>query len=116
PANKAFMKKVIISLFLAGAIGLSAQQQPPPSVSNFFNEFTAEWVRGNPNLAASTRYFTGAEQDAFEQQITPATEQFQHERVALAQKGLAQLATFDRARMTETERISADLMQWQLTR
>ena len=34
--------------------------------------------------------------------------------MVLAQKGLQQLATFDRARMGETDRVSADLMQWQL--
>ena len=33
----------------------------------------------------------------------------------LAQKGLAELATFDRARMSDTERVSAELMQWQLS-
>jgi uncharacterized protein (DUF885 family)/mannose-6-phosphate isomerase-like protein (cupin superfamily) len=111
------MKKAVFLLVLAGAIGLSAQQAAPPlPVSNFFNDFTAEWVRGNPNLAASSRYFSGPEQDAFEQQITPETAEYEHSRVVLAQKGLAQLAAFDRARMTETDRISADLLQWQLTR
>jgi uncharacterized protein (DUF885 family) len=35
--------------------------------------------------------------------------------VVLAQKGLQQLTAFDRARLSESERISADLMQWQLS-
>jgi uncharacterized protein (DUF885 family)/mannose-6-phosphate isomerase-like protein (cupin superfamily) len=110
------MKKLVIALVVAVAAGVSAQQQaPPPNVSNFFNEFTAEWVRSNPNLAAGTRYFSGAEQDALEQQLTPATPEYRHSRAVLAQKGLQQLAAFDRARMSETDRVSADLMQWQLT-
>src|SRR5580765_4958063 len=110
------MKKIAFVVVVIAAVGLSAQQPPaaPPQISAFFNEFTTEWVRGNPNQAASTRYFTGAEQDAFEQQITPETAEYRRGRVELAKKGLERLATFDRARLSETERISADLMQWQL--
>ncbi|PWT82704.1 MAG: DUF885 domain-containing protein [Blastocatellia bacterium] len=111
------MKRAVVVLVLvAGIAGVSAQQPPapPPSVTNFFNEFTTEWVHGNPNLAASTRYFSGAEQDAFESQITPETAEYRASRVALAKKGLEQLATFDRARMSEADRLSADLLQWQL--
>lgn len=110
---KAFMKKLAILLLMCAVVGVSAQNEPPPPprpVSGFFNEFTTEWIRSSPNQAAATRYFSGAEQDAFEQQLSPETPAFRHERVVLAQKGLTQLATFDRARMTETERVSADLM------
>jgi uncharacterized protein (DUF885 family)/quercetin dioxygenase-like cupin family protein len=109
------MKKTSILLVVAAVVGLSAQQAPPQrTVSDFFNEFTAEWIRSNPNQAASTRYFTGAEQEAFEQQLTPETVEYRRTRAALAQKGLDELAKFDRARMSETDRVSADLLQWQL--
>jgi uncharacterized protein (DUF885 family)/quercetin dioxygenase-like cupin family protein len=110
------MKKLAILLLMFAVVGVSAQQPAPPRpVSAFFNDFTAEWMRANPNQAASTRYFSGAEQDAFEQQLSPETPEFRHARVVLAQKGLKELATFDRARMTESDRVSADLMQWQLS-
>src|SRR5579864_4185716 len=109
------MKRITILLVTFVVMGVSAQQQPPQrTVSDFFNDFTAEWIRGNPNQAAATRYFTGAEQEAFEQQLSPETPEFRHARAALAQKGLDELAKFDRARMSDTERVSADLMQWQL--
>ncbi len=109
------MKKLTILLVMSIVVGVSAQQPAPPrTVSDFFNDFTAEWIRGNPNQAAASRYFSGAEQDAFEQQLSPETPEFRHARAALAQKGLDELAKFDRTRMSETERISADLMQWQL--
>src|SRR5216117_3182739 len=104
------MKRLITLLTTFTVVGVSAQEppaQPQPSVSAFFNEFTAEWIRSNPNQAASTRYFSGPEQDAFEQQLSPDTAEFRHSRVVLAQKGLQQLAAFDRARMNESERISA---------
>ncbi len=112
------MKKLSLLLAALMAIGVSAQQPPAPApqrtVSDFFNDFTAEWMRANPNQAAAARYFTGPEQDAFESEIAPDTPETRHARVVLAQKGLQQLAAFDRARMSETERVSADLMQWQL--
>ena len=72
-------------------------------------------MRGDPNRAAATRYFSGAEQAAFERQLTPQTRAWRQDRVALAKKGLAELAKFDRGAMSHDERISADLMQWQLS-
>jgi uncharacterized protein (DUF885 family)/quercetin dioxygenase-like cupin family protein len=107
------MKKLAIVILLAGAFGVSAQDRPR-TVSDFFRDFTAEWIRSNPNQAASTRYFSGAEQEQFEQQLSPETAEFSHSRAALAQKGLDELAMFDRARMSETERVSADLLDWLL--
>src|SRR5262245_18581016 len=107
------MKRLAILVLLAGAFGVSAQERPR-TVADFFRDFTAEWIRSNPNQAASTRYFSGAEQEQYEQELSPETAELRHARVVLAQKGLAELATFDPARMSETERVSADLMKWQL--
>jgi uncharacterized protein (DUF885 family)/quercetin dioxygenase-like cupin family protein len=110
------MRKLAIVVLLAGAFGVSAQETVvrPRTVADFFGDFTAEWIRSSPNQAASTRYFSGAEQERFEQQLSPETPEFRHARAVLAQKGLAELATFDPTRMNETERVSADLMRWQL--
>jgi len=107
------MRTLAIAVAVAAVLGLSAQERPP-AVSDFFRDFTAAWMRANPNQAATTRYFSDAEQEQFEQQLSPDTPEFRHSRVMLARKGLSELAAFDRARMTETERVSADLMQWQL--
>jgi uncharacterized protein (DUF885 family) len=85
-----------------------------PNIDNFFRDFTAEWVRGNPNLATGARYFTGEEQDRLERQITPDTLEYRRSRIELARKGLAELAKFDRSKLSETQRVSADLMQWEL--
>src|SRR4249920_1641887 len=111
------MRTLVFVVAVAAVVGLSAQGEPPRparTASDFFRDFTAEWMRANPNQAAATRYFTGAEQDRFEEQLAPNTRESRHAVVLLAQKGLTELATFDRVRMTETERVSADLMQWQL--
>jgi uncharacterized protein (DUF885 family) len=90
---------------------LPAQQR---NIDDFFRDFTIEWVRGNPNLATSSRYFKGEEQDRLEQQLTPDTDAYRRGRIQLARKGLAELGTFDHARMTGSQQVSADLMRWQL--
>ena len=100
------MKPVILTLLF-----LVAQQT---SIDDFFNRFTARWIRENPNLAVSTRYFTGVEQQRLEQQLNPETLEYKKSRVQLAREGLAELRGFDRTKLTPTQQISADLMQWQL--
>ena len=87
---------------------------PARSIDAFFETFTADWVRMNPNQAIATRYFTGPEQDALETQMTPLTQEWRSRRVELARRGLMELAAFDREQLTETQRVSADLMKWQL--
>ena len=49
----------------------SAQQ---PSIDDFFRELSDGWVRLNPNIAVSTRYFSGDEQDRLERQISSYTD------------------------------------------
>lgn len=84
------------------------------SVSEFFTDFTDRWMRRNPNAATASRYFDGELQDALDRQITPQTDAHDRETVALARDGLVRLAAFDRAAMSDTERVSAELMRWQL--
>lgn len=83
-------------------------------IDEFFDSFTAEWVRGNPDLATGLRYFNGAEQDALERQLTPRTREYSLGRIALARKGLDQLRQFDLTKVTRTQRLSAEIMRWQL--
>ena len=99
------------------APSLSFAQAAPTkgsAVDTFFARFADEWVRANPDLAASSRYFSGEEQNRLEQQLTPRTRVYTVERIKQARKGLADLQKFDRSKMTEAQRLSADLMQWQL--
>jgi len=103
--TKAFATALLLAASLPGQTA---------TLDGFFRDFTAQWVRGNPNLATSSRYFTGAEQDLLERQLTPQTMAYRRARIQLAKQGLAQLQSFDRSKFTETQRISADLMQWQL--
>lgn len=84
------------------------------SVQTFFDEFTARWIRHDPDLATATRYFSGAEQQELERQLTPVSDEWRAARVRMAREGLEELREFDRAAMTETERVSADVMAWLL--
>jgi len=101
--------------FLWLAIALPAQQHAPAAnIDDFFRDFTAEWVRGNPDQATRSRYFMGEEQDRLERQLTPETVEWSRARIQLARRGLAELRKFDRAHLTESQRLSDDVMQWQL--
>jgi uncharacterized protein (DUF885 family) len=102
------------ALAVAAAPTVSAAA-PERTIDYFFNAFTDEWVRYNPGLATSTRYFSGDEQDRLERRSTPSwSRDWQLGRIRLAKKGLAQLRGFDRLSLNEIQRVSADLMESQL--
>jgi uncharacterized protein (DUF885 family) len=84
------------------------------TVGQFFDDFSAEWMRRRPSQSTASRYFTGAEQDRLDRQLTPETSEWRRETVEQARRGLKELASVDRSRMTDAERVSADVMQWQL--
>jgi uncharacterized protein (DUF885 family) len=107
------MKRRLFSLALTTLCVVTVAAQPP-AVADFFDRFTADWVRSNPDQAVSTRYFSGAEQQALDRQLTSATAAWAHSRRDLARRGLAELARFDRSRLNKTDQLSAELMQWQL--
>ena len=102
---------------------LSACAEPPPpaalpnpaaSIDEFFQRFTDDWVRRNPNLAISTRYFEGEEQDRLSREITPVGREYRLDMIRIARDGLTELATFDRDALDASRHLSADLMRYQL--
>lgn len=105
-------RSFLITILFASAIVTATAQRP--TVSEFFDRFTAEWIRQSPNQAIGARYFSGAEQQALDRQLTPQTDEWNRSRRELAKRGLAELATFDPARMNKADRLSAELMRWQL--
>ena len=102
----------LLAIVAAGITSGSSLEQR--TIDDYFNDFTSGWVRSSPNQAIATRYFTGAEQDRLEQQLSPETVEYRRSRIQLAKHGLEGLRHFDRAAMAPIQRISADLMQWQL--
>jgi uncharacterized protein (DUF885 family) len=102
--------RVLVAVLFIGAPA-QAQQRP---IGAFFDAFTDEWMRFNTDAAAATRYFTGAEQERVERLLSPQTRENALQRIALAKKGLAELRRYDRTKLSPQERVSANLMEWQL--
>ena len=110
------MRAVKVMLLAAG-VAIAAGSQPSAqlrSIDDFFRDFGAEWARGNPNSAVSSRYFTGDEQDRLERQVTPLTDAWQRQRVEQARRGLDELRRISRTGLTEQQQIAAELLEWQL--
>src|SRR5688500_1894324 len=104
----------ILWLLLLCLLSLSASSAQQPSIDDFFRTISDGWVRLNPNLAVATRYFSGAEQDRLEQQISSYTDSAERERLAYIQRGLQDLGRFDRSRMTDAQRLSEDVLRYHL--
>ena len=88
--------------------------QTAPNVDDFFRDVTTDWIRHDPNAATRARYFSGDEGDRLARQLTPRTLEWRRDRIARARKALADLRKFDRSRMTEVQKVSADLLDWEL--
>ena len=67
-------RSFLITILFASAIVTATAQRP--TVSEFFDRFTAEWIRQSPNQAIGARYFSGAEQQALDRQLTPQTDEW----------------------------------------
>ena len=81
---------------------------------SWVDRFAVDWMRADPTNATYTQYFTGTEQDALDRQLTPNTAAVRTATVARARAGLAALAEFDRAGLTDSQRVSAETLAWQL--
>jgi len=112
-------RRELIAGAAAALTTVGARAQEPaasvPSIDDFFRDFTADWVRHDPSLATGARFFSGDEQDRLERQLTPRTLAWKRDRIQSAKRGLAELRKFDRATLTPTQRISTEVMEWQLS-
>jgi uncharacterized protein (DUF885 family) len=106
------MRRAAFGLMLVWIVSAPAAQER--SIDDFFRDFSDGWVRINPNLAVFTRYFSGSEQERLEQQLTSYSEKARAERREHIERGLTELARFDRAGLTDAQRLSADLLRYQL--
>ena len=105
-------RELCATALAAAAAPLAGIAAPERTIDDFFTEFTGEWVRYNPEVATRARYFSGDEQDRLERQSTPAwNRDWQLGRIRLARKGLTELRRFDRARLNDIQRVSADLLE-----
>lgn len=85
-----------------------------PAFDRFVENLAADWMRTDPQAATRQQYFSGPEQDALDRQLTPQTRAHRDARLALARRGLAELAKFNRNQFSDMQRSSATMLQWQL--
>jgi uncharacterized protein (DUF885 family) len=115
----------IATLFVPLVLGTTAPQaaaaattslavKPNAAFDTWSDRFAADWVRANPQLATSTQYFNGAEQDALDRQLTPLTTEHRKKMIALAKTGVARLDKFLAGPLSEEQRTSASVMRWSL--
>src|SRR3954468_2985599 len=92
------MRKLLLAACLCGGISITAQSQAS-GFGAFIQRYSDEWMRFHTNAASSRRYFGGGEQEAMERQIEPVTRAHRLAELQLIDRGLAQLAAFDRSRL-----------------
>ncbi len=80
------------------------------------DKFAQDWVRLEPQLATANQYFSGAEQNALDRQLTPLTEAQRATTHALALAGVQKLDQYLAGPLDEDQRISAATMRWSLAK
>ncbi|MDB5906383.1 MAG: hypothetical protein JWP34_497 [Massilia sp.] len=98
----------------APAAAAARADKPDAAFATWADRFAADAVRSDPQLATRTQYFSGAEQDALDRQLTPLTPAQRARQSALRRAGLAGLKRWNAAPLDETQRVSAAVMQWAL--
>ncbi len=101
----------LFALLAAGAAPVFATD---PAFDQWADALTVETMRATPTGATAAQFFSGAEQDALDRQLTPITKAYRAARIARAKAALAELAKFDRARLDAEQRISASIIEWSL--
>jgi uncharacterized protein (DUF885 family) len=84
-------------------------------IDRFFDSFLEKWVMANPEQATSMRLFSGEVQDRLDGKLADISDEAAHARIARAKEGLAELKKFDRSKLTPEQKISAEMMEYQLT-
>jgi uncharacterized protein (DUF885 family) len=84
-------------------------------IDQFFDSFLEKWVMANPEQATSMRLFSGDVQDQLDAKLADISDEAAHARIARAKEGLAELKKFDRSKLTPGQKISAEMMEYQLT-
>ena len=121
-------RQFIPGFVLAGALAWGCGSAPPvtsttpaTSFDAWSETFVQEWMRAAPQFATRTQYFSGAEQDALDRQLSLYGEwgvsfglTAAKQRAALARRGRDALSKISTESMTPAQRTSAALLQWAL--
>ncbi len=102
------------ALATAAALLAFSAHAANPAFDTWADALTAETMRADPSDATRTQFFTGAEQDALDRQLTPITKAYKAERIAFARRALAELARFDRTKLDSQQVVSARIIEWDM--
>lgn len=80
----------------------------------FFEELLTEWMKTDPESSTMARFFRGAEQDAMDARLTELSDAAAHARIARAKAALARLRKFDAKTLSAGQKISAEMLDFQL--
>jgi uncharacterized protein (DUF885 family) len=126
PLDFPINRRHALALAAAGALGLQAgcaqtPTAPPASApaagfDAWAEGFAADWMRQSAERVTFSQYFSGAEQAAFERQLTPQTADRRVKTRELARAGLARLAVFDASPLSAKQRTEAATLRWSLQR
>src|SRR5262245_41876012 len=97
---------------LAGLASQALAKEADPAFDRWVEALTTAEMRADPTRATVTQYFSGAEQDALDRQLTPNTKAYRAERVAVARRTLAELAARDRSKLDPQQVVSARIIEW----
>ena len=101
----------ILSWCVIAVVYVLAQR---PTIDDFFRAFSDEWVRLDPDLAVVARDFSGDEQARLDRQLRPWTNEYFERRREVAKRGLVALRRFSEAELSAEDRISFQVLAWQL--
>ncbi len=83
-------------------------------IDSFFETFLLDWVRAEPEMSTQMRILPADEQQKLDSQLSDVSDASAHARIARAGDGLKALAAFDRAKLSVSQRFSADMLEYQL--
>lgn len=87
-----------------------------PAFQPWSEDFAARWMRLSPERSTFSQYFSGAEQNALDGQLSPQTRERREAERALATEGLAMLQRLLATPLPPEDRRAAQTMQWSLQR
>lgn len=104
----------LIALMLGATFSFMASAAHAAKFDDWASQVAADKVRKDPEQATRFQYFSGAEQDKLDRQLTPNTPAARAAEVASAKATLARLNALDKKALTPQERASAAIIAWNL--
>ena len=108
------MRRRVACVVLCTSLAAVWPRAQSDSIEALFDRLTRELMLLNPNTAIASAYFAEGEQPGLDGRLTPNIDA-QRERVLdLNRRGLTELARFQPASLTPAQRVSAEVLRWQL--